>query len=247
MSAHFADLTYEEAESLVAAGAHALLPTGAVEAHGPHLPLDTDVIIAREAAARAVAQLASVGVRATVLPPIAYSVAEYAAGFGGTLSLPEPTVRAYVRDVLVAAHRRGFRSIVVCNAHLEPANLGMLRAATDEAVAVGATVVFPDVTRKPHALRLGDEFRTGACHAGQYETSLVMAAPGTRVREAIRVGLADNPASLSVAIREGKRTFEDAGGPRAYFGWPERASVDEGNRLYTELADIFAAAVREAA
>ena len=71
-----------------------------------------------------------------------------------------------------------------------------------------------------------DEFRSGAAHAGQYEGSIVMARASHLVREEIRRELEPNPASLSVAIGEAKRNFEQAGGPRAYFGYPARATVE---------------------
>ncbi len=104
-------------------------------------------------------------------------------------------------------------------------------------------VVFPDVTSKPWALRLSDEFKSGACHAGQYETSVVMAARPEAVRESERVELSDNPASLSEAIRAGHSTFEDAGGPRAYFGYPARATVEEGEATIETLGSILEEAV----
>lgn len=236
------ELTYEEASRLE--GAVALLPTGATEAHGPHLPLGTDVIISRTAAARACRRLRDEGVRAIVLPPIAYAVTEFAAGFDGTLSIPIETARALVRDVILATKRAGFAGVVVCNAHLEPGNLQALREAVSEAEAAGARALFPDVTRKPHALRLGEEFKSGACHAGRYETSLVLAADESLVRRDVQSALVPNPSSLSVAIREGKHTFEDAGGPQAYFGWPADATAAEGDALYEELASIFAEAAR---
>ena len=50
-------------------------------------------------------------------------------------------------------------------------------------------------------------------------------------------------ASLSAAIRDGKRTFEEAGGPRAYFGWPADASADEGRATIATLGEILAEAV----
>ena len=52
-----ADLTYEEARAILARPTIGLLPTGATEAHGPHLPLSTDVIISHEGARRAAALL----------------------------------------------------------------------------------------------------------------------------------------------------------------------------------------------
>ncbi|MFW5921365.1 MAG: creatininase family protein, partial [Polyangiales bacterium] len=141
-----------------------------------------------------------------------------------------------------AATRQG---VVVCNAHLEPANINALTDAVEAAREQGARVSFPDVTRKPHALRLGDEFKSGACHAGRYEGSLVMAASPFLARREIAESLEPNPASLSKAIKEGKQTFADAGGPRAYFGWPADATEAEGDELYDVLADIFATAAAE--
>ena len=52
----FAKLTWPEAKELFAADPVALLPVGATEAHGPHLPLDTDVTIAVAQARRAAGQ-----------------------------------------------------------------------------------------------------------------------------------------------------------------------------------------------
>ncbi|MCA9605699.1 MAG: creatininase family protein, partial [Myxococcales bacterium] len=88
-------------------------------------------------------------------------------------------------------------------------------------------------------------FKSGACHAGSYETSLVLAVEPFLVRDEVAATLEPNPASLSVAIREGKGSFLEAGGPRAYFGYPADASATEGESLYHELAAIFAAAGRE--
>lgn len=240
-----AEMTYEEAKEAAERGAVAFLPTGATEAHGPHLPLATDVVIAEHASVRAAQLLRDEGRAAVVLPPLAYAVTEFASDFAGTISLPIETARALARDVILGAVRAGFLRVVVANAHLEPGNLAALRDAVREANERGAKAVFPDVTRKPHALALGDEFKSGACHAGSYETSLVLAAEPFLVRRDIAEGLAPNPSSLSVAIREGKKSFLEAGGPRAYFGYPADASVAEGEERYRALAEIFASAARE--
>jgi creatinine amidohydrolase len=244
-SLELADLTYEEARDVFAKRAIALLPTGATEAHGPHLPLSTDVVISREAARRAARTLRDEGLDALVLPPLAYAVTEYASEFAGTISLPLETATALVRDVILGAMRTGFHGVVIVNAHLEPENLAALRAGMDAAIAKGARAAFPDVTRKPHALRLGDEFKSGACHAGSYETSLVLAAQPALVRADRAHALPANPTSLSRAIKDGKKTFLEAGGPSAYFGAPADATSKEGATLYRELADVFATAARE--
>lgn len=241
---HLADLTHREATVLAEAGAVAFLPAGATEAHGPHLPLGTDVVISLRAAELAAQALRAEGQPAIVLPPLAYAVTEFASGFGGTISLPPETAAALVRDVILGAKRAGFPATVIANAHLEPAHLATLRAGMAQAVDGGARVAFPDVTRKPHALRLGEEFKSGACHAGSYETSLVLAARPELVRTDEAAALPDNPISLSRAIRDGKKTFVEAGGPDAYFGWPSQATEAQGHALYRSLAAIFADAAR---
>ena len=66
------------------------------------------------------------------------------------------------------------------------------------------------------------------------------------MREDIQKSLAPNPASLSTAIRAGITTFEQAGGPRAYFGWPADANAEEGEATVEILGEILAEAVHEA-
>jgi creatinine amidohydrolase len=237
-------MTWEEARD-AAGGAVAVLPVGASEAHGPHLPLDTDVIIA-QAMARAGAELVGAGgLHPVLLPPLCYTAARFAQGFAGTLSLRPETVTATVVDIAGGLARQGFGLLAIANAHLDPGHLEALSAAVQSARGdLGFAIAFPDLTTKPWALRLGEEFRSGACHAGRFETSIVLAERPDLVREPIRRDLPANPASLSRAIREGKTSFEEAGGPRAYFGWPAEASAEEGRTLIDALGAILDQAVQ---
>jgi len=230
--------TYEEVAALDRTRAVAVVPLGATEAHGPHLPLSTDVIIV-EAMARAGAErLALRGVPVAITPTVALTPAPFAAAFPGTLGVTPATLTATLVELAAGLAAHGFRRLVLLSAHLDPAHLGAVRQAVE---AIGATemrVAFPDLTRKRWAARLGEEFQTGACHAGRFETSIVMAERPELVR-AVRKGLAPNPHSLSDAIRGGKHTFQEAGGPRAYFGWPADATADEGRALVDALGAIF--------
>src|SRR5947209_20340789 len=72
----FAHLTWEEVRDLDRTKAVALLPVGAVEAHGPHLPLATDVVIAESIARAAAVRLATRGYDALMLHHLAYIAAE---------------------------------------------------------------------------------------------------------------------------------------------------------------------------
>ncbi|MGH7565492.1 MAG: creatininase family protein [Gemmatimonadota bacterium] len=241
-----AEMTWEETRDLDRGGTVAVLPIGAIEAHGPHLPLATDGVIA-EAMARAGAALLEVrGIPAVLLPALPYTAAGFAAAFPGTISASPAAVTAIVSDIARSLGRHGFRALAIANAHLDPAHLASLHAARDAvADAEGIPVVFPDLTRKPWGSRLTDEFRSGACHAGRFEGSIVLAARPELVREDVRRALPDVPRSLATAIAEGKRTFEEAGGPRAYFGDPAAATAAEGRQTIATLGSILADAVVE--
>ncbi len=241
---YYADLTWEEMGDLLGGEVVAILPVGALEAHGPHLPLATDVIIA-EAMARAGARLvAAAGKEVVVLPALPYTAAPFAEGFSGTMSLPRATIARLVADIAAELARKGVSCLALANAHLDPTHLGALADAADLVRAAGTPrLVHPDLTRKPWAGRLTEEFKSGACHAGQYETSVVMAARPELVRDEVRSALPDNPRSLSRAIGEGHRTFEAAGGPEAYFGYPKTATADEGRATIEVLGQILAEAI----
>ena len=240
-----AAMTWEEAGDAAGPGSAAILPVGAIEAHGPHLPLETDVIIAQAMARAGAERLAARGLSVVVLPPLAFTVAGFAQAFAGTLSLRPATATAMVVDLASGVARHGFALLAIANAHLDPAHLASLDAAVGEIRRdVGLPVAFPNLTLKPWATRLGDEFRSGACHAGQFETSIVLAERPELVRDSIRATLAPNPASLSRAIRDGKQSFEEAGGSRAYFGSPSQATAEEGRATIERLGAILEEAVQ---
>jgi creatinine amidohydrolase len=70
-----------------------------------------------------------------------------------------------------------------------------------------------------------------------------LAARPELVRDPIRRGLVNKPIDLARAMREGKRTFVEAGAAEAYFGDPAAASVEEGNDLYARLVAMVVATV----
>ncbi len=246
MNRPFEEQTWPDVADLDRGQTVLILPVGAVEAHGPHLPLCTDVVIAGAMAEAGAARLREAGRSAIVLPPLHYTSAGFAAGFPGTISVSPSTVTALITDIARSVESQGFRILVLANAHLDPAHIASLYAAHQ---AVGAelggdfALLFPDVTRKPWALRLTDEFKSGACHAGRYEGSVVLAARPDLVHQARAAGLAPNPVSLATAIRDGLHSFEEAGGSEAYFGAPAEATAAEGASTITTLGAILFDAV----
>jgi creatinine amidohydrolase len=243
----FQNQTWKEAREAFDRGLVVILPVGSTEAHGPHLPLSTDVIISEEMARRAASKLAERKIYALVLPPIAYSVTDFSSDFPGTISIQKATAVALIRDVCVSLYRQGARLVVIANSHLEPEHIASINDAIEHVKnETGHAVAFPDKRRRRWAETLSAEFRRGDCHAGSYETSLVMAARPELVREAIREDLEEVPISIAAKIREGASSFKEAGGTEAYFGDPRGASVEEGEKMYEALSDMLVSAAVEA-
>jgi creatinine amidohydrolase len=225
----------------------AVLPVGAIEAHGPHLPLGTDILIA-EAMARAGAErLARRGFDVVLLPVLPVAPAPFAAAFDGTIDTAAAAMAMTIEGVARSLGRHGVAVTVIANAHHDPANVGAVRDAVAQIEKEGVTrLLFPDLTRRRWATRLTEEFQSGACHAGRYETSVVMAVAPETVDVASQAALEPNRRSLVAAIQQGERTFAEAGGPDAYFGAPAEATADEGRDIIDRLGTIIEDAVVEA-
>jgi creatinine amidohydrolase len=242
--ARLAELTWVEAEAARVRQPVVLIPVGAIEAHGPHLPLATDAILSDELATRAAAALAAVDYAVLIAPTLGYAITDYAASFSGSISLTVDTATALYVDVCVSLIEQGFTRLCWVNSHLEPAHVSSLVAAcrrTHE--RTGVAPAFANQLDPRWARTLGDEFKRGACHAGSYETSLMLAARPELVHERRRA-LPPLPIDLAQAMRAGKRTFIEAGASAAYFGDPAAATVEEGNRLYALLTTMIIETVR---
>ena len=242
------DLTYPEVEALLGEDGTrvALVPAGSTEAHGPHLPLSTDSLISEAVARRAAEILAGDGLTAVWLPPVHYAVTDWAASFRGTVTIPRAIASGLVLEACVVLHGMGFQRVALVNSHLEPDNIDTLReVARAFEERTGAPLIFADQTRRRWSERLTDEFRSGSCHAGQYETSLVMAIRPDLVRQDVARELPDLDVPLHEKIRAGARSFADCGMDRAYCGSPADASADEGRQTLEALARSTADAVLE--
>lgn len=245
-SHELAELSYVQVEQLLldAERSVALVPAGSVEAHGPHLPLCTDTLISVEVARRAAAKLAARGWLAMCFPPLHYGVTEWARAFKGTASIPADVARDLVLHTCKAAKEIGFHRVALTNAHLEPGHIQTLREVAQRfAAEVGEPLVFADKTRRKHAERLTAEFRSGSCHAGQYETSLVLAIRPDLVDMPTARTLPEHTVALHEKIAAGARDFAECGLDRAYCGNPAGATAEEGAQTLDTLADMVVEAV----
>jgi creatinine amidohydrolase len=241
------ELSYPHHAELAASNRVALLPLGALEAHGPHLPVGTDLWISEAMAREAARLLRERGVASRTLPSIPYAPAPFADGFAGTLSIRPATLTALVVDLAGALGRRGVEVLALANSHFDPAQIAALRLAAGQVGEQGGPrLVYPDLTRRTYAARLTDEFRSGACHAGRFESSILLAERPELVDDAGRRALPARDVSLSEAIRQGRTSFERAGLDAAYCGDPAAATAEEGRAIVATLGELLAEAVLQA-
>jgi creatinine amidohydrolase len=171
------DLDSRSLERRLAANPLVIVPVGALEAHGPHLPLGADQIQA-EATALALAER----VGALVAPTIPYGSAPGARRFPGTVSLSLAELGTYVYGVLGELARTGARRILVLSGHAETGHMASLREAGDRTAREhpGVKVVVLSDYDFVYELR-GKESPASDGHAGLLETSRLLALAPDRV------------------------------------------------------------------
>jgi creatinine amidohydrolase len=126
-----AEMTSAQVRAAVAAGrATIVLPFGAVEQHGPHLPLDTDSVLGDQLGALLARRLA-----ALCAPILRIGCSAHHLSFAGTLSLRPETLRMIVLDVVDSLAQHGFRRIVLLPTHGGGTNSRSLRRPSSHGVA----------------------------------------------------------------------------------------------------------------
>jgi creatinine amidohydrolase len=244
---YFADLSYTRLQEVLDSPRTPVLlwPVGSTEPHGPHSPLATDPIISIGTCERVAARLADdPEVHVLILPTLSYAVTRYTAGFPGAIHVSEQTLQAMVVDVVASLAGQGFPHVLLVNNHFEPEHVQTLHRSIDALEAQGIRVGYLDLTRKERAQRLTEEFKRGECHAGRYETSLVLAQSPELVDREAMAGLAEVPVSLPKVIAAGIKDFREMGLDDAYCGAPAEATAAEGEQSYEVLAEMTIEQIR---
>ncbi|WOD37954.1 creatininase family protein [Nodosilinea sp. E11] len=216
-------------------------PMGAIEQHGPHLPLAVDSAICTTVLGQALAEL-NPAIPAYSLPPLYYGKSNEHWHFPGTITLSAETLLRVIHDVAESVYRAGFRKLVLLNAHGgQPQVLEI--AARDLHLAHPDLMVFPlfvwAVPNCAGELLSQKELELGI-HAGDAETSLMLSILPEQVR--MELAQTEFPQGLpteSWLTMEGALPFAwvtrdlSASG---VLGDPTVATVEKGDRLLESLA-----------
>jgi creatinine amidohydrolase len=241
-----AELTWPELEAALAAGRRvAVLPLGATEQHGPHLPFATDRWIADALAERFCARVPE----AVRLPALALGASSEHLAFPGTLSLAEDTLGAVLADVARSLARHGFEAVFCFSAH--GGNLGVLRAqqaALERAAAPCRWIGFADhgpLNASLHALAeaAGVPASAAGHHAGEIEASILAALrPAALRRDALAPGLLDVPPDADAVFYPDLRVHA----PSGTVGDPRLASAERASLYLDAWVDALLEAYEDA-
>lgn len=189
-SRHWSDLVTTDFDSLDLDRAIAVLPLGATEQHGPHLPLSVDSNLAHAMVQASLPHLPS-ELPALFLPVQRIGYSPEHMGFAGTLSLKPETAMRLWADIAESVHACGIRKLVLFNTH--GGHVGLMDVVARELrTRLGMLVYSVSWFNLP--LRASDgsdlmarfspeEQRFGV-HAGQLETAMMMALKPRLVRQA---------------------------------------------------------------
>ena len=207
------ELTWKEVEEYLEKRQEILLPIGAVEEHGYHLPLSTDGEIAR-------AVCAELG-RSTgilVAPVVWYGYSRSTRGYSGTVMVGKDELRDYIRGVLEGFAESGFRMAYIISGHFSNDHLKAIEDAAGEVKEIKARLL--DFSK----LDFSDILESEPLHACEAETSLMLFLRPERVRMEL--------ARDEEIAYEGDMLRKTQSG---VFGTPSLATKEKGRRLFERI------------
>ena len=171
----YAALTAPAIRAMAARDAIVIVPIGATEQHGPHLPVMVDHRMAAEVALRGARALHAAGHPVLVTPTVWTGFSQHHMELGGTITLDQAAFQALVGGIVRSLARGGFRRICLLNGH--GGNIAPLTVIVSELTVELKIplVTFSYYQTDPAATRAALEHQDSVLHACEAETSMIMA------------------------------------------------------------------------
>ena len=252
----FDDLTWPEVNEAVAMGKIPILPTGAVEQHGHHLPLKVDHLCAAAVATEAARLRPELSL---VLPPVSYGYVHHVMDFPGSLNIHYEHFIQYVLDICKSLAYHGFKKIIIVNGHGSNQNLVDM-VARRVILETDASCVFCGwwqlLKVDPGFDKQWREsvFPGGCSHAGELETSMMLhLAPESVRKDRVKSEIAktntlgsryiwgDLFAKGPIGLIEWTSQYSDSG----VMGEAEKATAEKGRIVFEEVTRNLAEFIAE--
>lgn len=225
-SIYLADLTPKE----VMQGGFdtAVLPIGATEYHGNHLPYSTDTLMATALAERLAREIGT----ALVLPPLSYGMSFHLMAWPWTLSVRPQTLTQIVIDIGESLRRHGIDRLLVVSTHdgnPAPVEVAARELFDRHGITVALFAGWQSLSRR---LLEGSEFTIDLDHGGQSEMSIVLYLRPDLAHQERAVDLPNERSGHPIRVLGGF----DADAPHGYSGPPSKGSAAEGKAILDALA-----------
>ncbi len=248
---YFPYLTWKEIEQMPNKENVVIIqPVGAIEQHGPHLPVAVDSAISLGVIGKALEQLNS-DIPAYALPCIYYGKSNEHCGFPGTITLSANTLLSVIKEMAVSIYDAGFRKLVLMNSHGGQPQI-MEIAARDLHQEHPDFALFPLFTwRVPHNASdlLTSQEREYGIHAGDAETSIMLSLLPEQVQ--MDRAVKEYPQGLptdSLLDMEGKLPFAwltNEFSSSGVMGDATVASKEKGDRILQSVADGWVKVIQD--
>lgn len=211
-----------------------ILPYGTVEAHGTHLPLNTDTLIMEEVVKAAVKV-----VDAFVAPAIPYGVCTSTGPHPGTIGLSAGTLRAITTDIVRDGAKKGLKNFVLISGHGGGLHVAAMKEAGEaltqeiDGIMVAALSIYEILGPEARALAETEN----DSHAGEMETSAILYLAPALVKGRSEKEFPNLPKPI---IARDKLKYW----PGAVWGDPGKADAHKGERLFKIMVDKVVALVR---
>ena len=232
MEVRLAHMNYDDVAAAISDERLVIVPTGATESHGPHMPCDTDTHQAEYMAIELAKRVGGV-----VAPSVPYAISKTFEHFPGTISLSIPTYQQMLYEIGSALVKQGFKNILLLNGNRPngTSNDAVARRLIDDLddhdITVTAVSYWEPGAAAVHALRTSEVGGMG--HGGEFETSFQLATRPDLVKMDRLEGVYAPLVGWDlVAPVEPSRTYRKRPTPQSnhasIFGDPHKASGQSG-------------------
>ncbi len=228
-----------------------LIPFGATEAHGAHLPLGTDSMEAREICRRTAIHLAERGCPVVIGPAIPFGTSNFHMAYPGTISLKTETLIALIRDVCMSLYKGGFRNFVFIHGH-DGSLPSMMVGAQNlvEETADAQAVVLNWLTPLSKVYATIQQSKKSEGHGGEGETARLLVTHPELVHPQRSEPFYVSPDEMRKLqgpehIKTGGAIFYSTRQyPNYYIGTPQLATVETGEKGYAVIVEWVSSVIR---
>ncbi len=227
-----------------------IVPTGSTEQHGPHLPIDTDIVNAYE-----ISKQAAKKVGALVAPPLYYGISPHWMNYPGTMSVRQDTFVDFLSQICSSLAKHGFKRLVIVNGHggndaaVQLAAQNIAESGGGRCI-VAALSYWNIASQEINSIR--ESPRGGIAHACELETSLQLHFRGDLVRmQRAKKNMMNAVSDFSISdLTDGKRgafIYKVGGGgttaepgESGVIGDPTIATKEKGERFFGAISERLA-------